>query len=632
MKFSYSLIKKMVLALPNKQKLAAEFPLKSFEVEGIKEDTIDIAILANRWADAASHWGIAREAAAVFDLKLVFNPTSFSRLPQSVGLIKTKIEDDKLCSRYLAYYFEIPAISQSPAWMKKILRTCGLKPINSVVDTLNYVMLEVGQPLHAFDASKIKGGLIVRKAKAGEKIKTIENQNFVLNKDNLVIADKEKPLALAGIKGGQNSAIDQKTRAIIVEAATFDSTNVYKTSKQLKLATDASERFAHGLIPELAKVGADRAAVLLGEICQAKLKEVVDVYPRKQSKRFLPFDLGRLNRLVGFQLKEQTAFCILRKLGFKIGKNKLIEIPFWRPDIDIFEDLVEEIIRIYGLSAIKAEPPIITLKPPKEDEIFIFKDKIRKSLSSLGLNEVYNYSFSSEAGKKAIVIENPISRDKKFLRTSLLPALNKNIQDNLRFFEEIRIFEIGKVYFQEREEKWKLGIAIHSKDKERALRELRGSLEEMLSRSGLVDYSFIPGKNQLRLKVDNRDSGYLEAGENGIFAEIDLENLLKSAVGEAEYLPLSPYPSAMRDFSFYVSADIRINDILEEIESLNISFLIDVDLMDYYRPSTDQANQISLTFRFVFQSPDRTLSSEEINKSMTRINDALKKKFNIEPR
>lgn len=622
----------MAPALPSKQKFLAEFPLKSFEVEGIKEDVIDINILANRWADAASHWGIAREAAAVFDIELAFQPAGISRLSQPAGLIKTKIEDNKLCSRYLAYYFEIPAVSQSPAWMKKILKTCGLKPINSVVDTLNYAMLEIGQPLHAFDASKIKGGLIIRKAKTGEKIKTIDNQNLVLNKDNLVIADKEKPLALAGIKGGQNSAVDQKTRAIVVEAATFDSTSIYKTSKQLKLITDASERFAHGLFPELAIIAINRAAILLEEICRAELKEAVDIYPKKQAKRFLPFDLGGLNRLIGFQFKEQTAFRVLRNLGFKIGKNNLIEIPFWRPDIDIFEDLVEEIIRIYGLSNIKAESPIIALKPPKEDEIFIFKDKIRKTFSSLGFSEVYNYSFSAEDDKKAIALENPIAKDKAFLRTSLLPALSKNIEDNLRFFEEVRIFEIGKVYFQEGREKWKLGIAVYFKDKEKALRDLRGALEEMLSRIGLVDYSFIPEKNHLRLKVDNYDSGCLEAGKDGVFAEIDLENLLKSAIGEAEYLPLSPYPSATRDLSFYVSADIRINDILEEIESLNTPFLIDVDLMDYYRSSAGSANQISLTFRFIFQSSDRTLSSEEINKSMSRIGDALKKKLNIKPR
>lgn len=631
MKFSYDLIKKMVPNLPRLEKAAAEFNLKAFEVEEAKGDMIDIAIPANRWADAASHWGVAREMAAIFDSKLVFRPSIINRPLRPLGLLKVKVEDSALCPRYLAYYFEVPAVGQSPAWMRKILKTCGLKPINAIVDILNYVMLEVGQPLHGFDASKIDGDLVVRRAKNGEKIQTIDNQDFLLTDNDLVIADK-KPLAIAGIKGGKNSAIDKRTRVIIVEAANFDPISIYKTSKRLKLTTDASERFSHGQSPELVKVGADRAAVLLREICRAELKDVFDFYPKKPSKKFLRFDLDRLNRLTGLQFKEQTALRILRKLGFKVGPNNLIEVPFWRPDIDIFEDLAEEVVRIYGLSAIKSEPPTVALRPPQDDEIFILKDKIRRSLSSLGFNEVYNYSFSAEENKKAIAVQNPISRDKAFLRTSLLPGLYKNIQDNLRFFEEIRIFEIGKVYFKEGQERWRVGVGIYLKKSEEALRELRGALEEMLSRSGLIDYLFVPEKDQLRLEIDGRVSGFLKAEKGGVFAEVDLENLLESAIGEAEYLPLSPYPSVMRDISFYADANVRLNSILESIEALNLPYLIDVDLIDYYRPSAGSTDRISLTFRFVFQAPDRTLSGEEVNKNTIKIINVLKRKFKIEPR
>ncbi len=632
MKFSYYLLKKMVPGIPDKKKLADVLSVKSFEVEEVKADAMEIKIMPNRWSDAASHWGMAREAAAATGRKLSFAPKIIVNQPQNKGFLEQiKIEDPKLCPRYMAYYLELPKIGQSPVWMRKTLQTCGLRPVNAVVDILNYVMIETGQPLHAFDASKIKGGIRVRRAKTNETIETIDNQKIKLDKSILVIADREKLLAIAGIKGGESSKVDSKTKTIVIESANFDPVSIYRASKTIKLATDASQRFGHGLSPELCKIGIDRAIVLLKEICKATFLDSKDVYPKRQPKKILKFDEEKLQSVLGADIDSKTVSIILKSLGFRLLPKNMIEVPALRLDINIIEDLIEEVGRMYDLNKIPGKNPAVLLAPPEMDEYFLAAEKAKNSLMEMGFSEVRNSSFIPAKADGDVEMENPLSDDKRFLRNSLVYHLRENVKTNHRFSGNVRIFEIGKVFLKGFKEEYHLAMAVSLKSGDYVFRELRGPAENLLRSLGLTDYAFVPEGSKLRLESDHEVLGYLfpDPKNKAAFLEIDFDKTRHLMEGEREYLEISPYPSIIRDISFTVPASVRMNLILEAIADLRIENLDDVDLIDYLNIADDR---ISLTLRLVFQSMKKTLSDEEANRSTAKIADILASDFKAEIR
>lgn len=632
MKFSYSLLKKMVPGIPEKKRLADVLSVKSFEVEEVKADAMEIKIMPNRWSDAASHWGMAREAAAATGQKLSFGPKIIINQPQNKGFLeKIRVEDPRLCPRYMAYYLEIPKIGESPVWMRKMLQTCGLRPVNAVVDILNYVMLETGQPLHAFDASKIKGGIRVRLAKANETMETIDNQRIKLDKSVLIIADREKPLAIAGIKGGESSKVGSGTKAIIVESANFDPVSIYKASKTIKLATDASQRFGHGLSPELCKIGVDRAAVLLKEICKATFLDSKDVYPKRQPKKILKLDQEKLRSVLGINIDSKTVSSILKSLGFRLIHKNMVEVPALRLDINIVEDLIEEVGRMYDLNKIPGKNPAVLLAPPEIDDYFSAAEKAKNSLVEMGFSEVRNSSFVPGDAAGDVEIENPLSDDKRFLRSNLIYHLRGNIKTNHRFLENVRIFEIGKVFLKGFKEEYRLAMAVGLKSGGHVFRELRGPAENLLRSLGLTDYAFVPEGDKLRLESDHEVLGYLfpEPKSKAAFLEIDFDKARRLMEGEREYLEISPYPSIIRDISFTVPVSARMNLILEAIADLRIENLEDVDLIDYLALDS---GRISLTLRLVFQSMKKTLSDEQANRSTAKIAGILASDFEAEIR
>jgi phenylalanyl-tRNA synthetase beta chain len=708
MKFSYTLIKKLVPAIRSKNELIEKLNFHFFEAGDIGGDTLDISIPPNRFSDAASHWGIAREISAILGIKSRIPRGSEikPRISRGSAFFKVEIKDKELCPRYTAQYFENVTIKSSPKWMQKILLDCGLRPINNVVDIMNYVMLETGQPLHAFDYDKLTTNnqqpttiIIVRRANKGEKITTLDDITYELDENILVIADSSREsaiLALAGIKGGKKAEVDENTKRIIVESANFDGANIYKSSKILKLTTDASLRFSHNLSPELTIIGINRAGQLLQEIAGAKSGSLVDVNFTKSSKKIIKFDINHFNKFTGLDLDTKTCQKYLQLLGFKITQtnadytqtnaeiNKaqtnadytqtnaeksqresafsqrefassqresvfLVEVPPLRQDVENFSDLVEEVIRLYGYNQLKSIPPRIYLHPSGFEDQIILRDKIKKVLVAAGLSEVYNYSFIGDAdlrglnadprGKSQhqselspcqsvlIELENPISNQFKYLRPSLSPHLIRNINSNFRFFEEVKIFEIGHVFTQKRGahadlitriargsspresmsglrksafspcESAFLGIALASKKKkggtslpgEHVFFELKGLLEELFKKIGLVSYLMpepkegdwvktftdnflIPGE-VLKIESDGEVIGYLgrvdkELVENyeAALAEINLDALLKLVEEEHEYLPLPKYPSVMRDISILVEPTTRVGEIMQAIQ------------------------------------------------------------------
>lgn len=649
MKFSYSLIKKLAPGKYTKAELAEKLNLHSFETADLGGDVLEVAVTPNRFSDAASHLGIAREAAVLFGVKLN-NPLAkkLKYNHKDQGVFRVNVKEKNLCRRYLAAYVSGVKVGLSPKWLKDVLETCGLRSINNVVDIMNYVMLEIGQPLHVFDADKVSGGLVVRRAQKGEIIVTIDSQKFNLDSEVLVIADAKQPLAIAGIKGGKSSEVTSSTKRILVEAAHFESTNVYKTSRNLALRTDASVRFSHWLSPELPALGMQRALSLLQELASATVHSPIDVYSKKQGLRLALFDVKKIGSLIGEHFNEKEALAALLKLGFqKKGKNLIV--PAVRTDVEVLEDVAEEVARIKGYNNLPSRPPSVALRVAEEEEQITLKNRARKLLTSVGFSEVYNYSFSAknEVGSRAVAIHNPISSQAEFLRDSLQPGLVKNLESNKRFFEEVRVFEIGKVFSQNRgkvEEKLALGLGILAKD---SYLELKGVLDSLLASLGITEYE-LTEKNpaHLEVKLNNLPIGTLDLIselKNAAVLELNLELLLKEVEEEREFAPLPKFPSITRDLSIFVPEEVRVGHILEIIQRVSSKLVQDVDLIDFFEPSAElhpkkdrstiqERKRKSLTFRIVFQAEDRSLTNAEVDREMAAINQVLIDKFDVELR
>ncbi len=678
MKFSYTLIKKLAPVVKSKKDLIEKLNEFSFEAVDAGGNTIDISLPPNRFSDAGSHIGIAREISAIYGKK--FESPVFSPKPQkspAKANFKVSIEDKKLCPRYMGRYFENIKIGASPKWMGDTLEECGLRPINGVVDAMNYVMLETGQPLHAFDYDKLAQGknketqIIVRRAKKAEKFTTLDDKNYELNENILVIADPKGALAIAGIKGGKTAEVGANTKRIIVEAANFNGANIYRTSKSLKLATDASLLFSHNISPVLAEIGLTRAGQLLEEICGAKAGGIIDVNYAKPVKEIIKFDVEKFKKLIGVDLDAKTCRGYFEKLGFKIVEESkiktqnafFVEVPEWRSDVLIFEDLAEEIIRLYGYNKLKSAAPKSHIHPSGFEDQIVFKDKIRRILTGFGFDEVLNYSFIGEDDlkqnpqwkNKLVELENPVSGQAKYMRPSLAANLVKNIDTNLRFFDEIKIFEIGKVFSPP--EKLNLGILIASKKDKQIFFELKGAVEKMFKSAGLVDYfmpepqkgdwvedffgGLIPGEI-LKIESEGKTFGYIGRvdypGAEAVLAEINIDVLLELVEEEHEYRPLPKYPSVMRDISILVGPAAKVGEIMQFIQEADLKYINDVDFIDEYDLGEDGKQKPagkknrSLTFRIVFQAEDRTLKESEVSAELEKIKKSLEGEFKAEIR
>ena len=677
MKFSYTLLKKLVPEIKNAKVLDEQLSLYAFEVDSVEGKTFDIKLPANRYGDAASHWGIGQEIAATMGIRFDMQKTIANILKKPVATagklpLKVTVEDKDLCPRYIASYCENVKVGESPKWIKDILIECGQRPINNIVDIMNYVMLETGQPLHVFDYDKLESKeIVVRRARKDEKIVTLDDQEVKLKEDMLVIADAWAPLAIAGIKGGKLAEVDKHTKRILIEAANFDAVNIYKTSRAVGILTDASSRFSRTLSPELATLGVVRAHMLLQEIVGVKQKGVVDIYPKKQARHMVKFDLVACNRFLGTEFDAKTVRSYFDLLGCTITPidkktpvttgNFFVEPSPLRMDIEHFHDLCEEVVRLHGFGNLKSAAPRIHLVPSGFEDDIVLKDKIRKVLVSLGLDEVYNHSFVGEhfGGHDADVraelveLENPISKEYQYMRPTLAAGLHENVASNSRYFDSVGAFEIGRVFATHKKsikENNMLGIVLASKGTEQFF-ELKGLLRELFDRIGLIEVSmredeeqeprfagsYISEHEMVCIESNGELLGYLAkmkgmpAKWHGAIVELDMALLTKLIVAEHEYLPLPKYPSIVRDVSVLVSVDAKVGDIMQEIQFSDVDHIDDVDLIDEYEnPKLDRKR--SLTFRIVFQAEDRTLTDGEVNKEMDTVMAVLRKKFSAEIR
>ena len=628
MKFSYNLLKKIYPKIKDKKKVESDLMNHSFEVDGVQGDMIDISILPNRYNDASGHIGIAKELSVANgrEFKYVFKGL------QKKGSLDIEIKD-KMCSRYMGALVELK-VSKTPKYILDALKTCEINSINGVVDVMNYVMLLTGQPMHAFDYDKIEGKVVVKRVEKETEVITLDDNKVKVPKGALVIADDNGVLAIAGIKGGKRAEVDKNTKRILVEAASFDRTNVFKTSKKINLNTDASLRFSHDLHPDLAEMGMVEALELLKKEFKGSIKAVKDINFYKEKQNIISFDVERFKSFIGIDLSEKEIVKVFSLLEFKVEKNKgklNIHVPSLRVDIETEEDLFEEVVRVVGIDKIKPEPPVIAIYDSHMDDTLSLRGKVTDILNGFSLDEVYTYSFNSEKG---VALKNSISSEKEFLRSDLTVNLERVVLDNFRFFDEVNIFEIGRVFVEEKNkffETYHLGVAIGNK-KGDSFKFLRGVLDGLFKKLGLTDFYFDQDREKLVIYVDGKIIGVAYKNKDISIAEINFFNLVESVTYEKSFEPIVKYPSVVRDVSVLVPLEVRIGDMVRKIQMIDVRDIVDVDMIDFYDGKKLPEGMKSITFRVVMQSDKKSITSKEADSIMNKISKLLEKDFGGEIR
>jgi phenylalanyl-tRNA synthetase beta chain len=636
---------------------------------------LDIETYPNR-PDTLGHIGIARELSVCFKkpLKELDFPINWINEPVE-NFVEITIKDEELCPRYVGMVVRNIKIGESPDWLRKRLEHLGFRPINNVVDITNYVLLLTGHPIHAFDLERIEGRKVfIRKALPGEKILTLEEKIEALSPEMLVIADSKKPIAIAGVIGGEESGIKNETKNILIESAYFDPISIRKTSKKLGLITEASYRFERGADIESPPRAAHIAVSLLSSLGGKVAKGMIDEYPNPRKQKSIVFRIKRAENIIGISLEKNFIEEIFNYLGCEINKTNpnvwQIQIPSHRIDLEREIDLIEEIARFYGYEKIPSQLPLlkITENPfnAKRERI----DQIRRLLTSFGFDEVINYSFTDpekdnlfKNEKNPVRLRNPITVLSSQMRTSLLGGLLQNIIWNFnRGAEGINIFEIGKVYeWMNEEPKEQLSLAIagtgifrgrHWKEGEKQTDFfiLKGTVEALLEKLKFLPFSFekencdyFEDELSLSINVKGEKIGYIglikgniretfEIEEEVYAAEINLESLLNKSLPPVKFKAFSKFPSIIRDLSFTIDKKIPYKEIEKEIEKIAPPILKKFELYDYYKGSSIPPDKVSMTIRFIYSHAGKTLSAEEVQVVHNRILEDLGSKFNIKLR
>ncbi len=645
---------------------------------GLDDVVFDLEITPNR-PDCLSIIGIAREISAVTGHKLIIPGFDIDRKTGTDRDLIIEIEDTGLCPRYSAMVFEDIPVKDSPMWLKNRLTLCGIRPIGLIVDITNYIMLETGQPLHAFDRDLLSSNkIIVRKARKGEEIRTIDDSVRKLEKDALLIADEEKAIALAGIMGGKDTEINSNTKNILLESANFYGPSIMNTSQKLGLRSEASNRFEKKIDPELTVFALERFNQLLTKITGYINKNgIYDSYSRTNRQRDLVLRTEKVEKVLGQSVDAGKISDILSSLGIenKIKGDALeAKVPSFRfEDLEREIDLIEEVARIYGYNNIISKPTILSKNRGRYSKGQSNIKNIRNMLADCGLNEVINYSFigldefretmldEEEDYKKYIEILNPINEDFRIMRTSLLPSLLGTVKNNMnRNAKDIAIFEISKVFMDEGKElpgePQKLGILLSGKAEQKSWLEeerdfdffdLKGIVENIAGRFyprpevkiAEKEYRFFHPGISGDLLINNIKTGILgrvhpliienmEIGQDTYYGEIDLDVFNENITGLKTYKKISAFPAIDIDLAIVIDENIKNDDILNEIKKSGSSILRSIRLFDIYRGEQVEQGKKSMAYSLSFREDDRTLKDTEVEIIVNRIIENLEKKFN----
>lgn len=633
---------------------------------GLDDTTVEFEITSNR-ADCLSVLGIAREAAATFQKPFNYKKPEYKGVSEDINkYLSVNVENTDLCHRYIGGIVKNVKIQPSPRWMRERLRACGVRPINNLVDITNYVMLEYGQPMHAFDIRYLAGGKInIRNAHAGEKITTLNGVDRVLSPEMLVIADAEKPVAVAGVMGGEYSGIMDDTQAVVFESACFDGASVRRTAKKLGMRTDASARFekgldAHGCMPAILR--AFELCELLG--CGEPLNSVIDCDYNTRPQAVVPFDPDWTNAFLGTDIPAQDMVGYLEKIGFEVRDGNVYS-PSFRIDIESKADIAEEIARFYGYNNIKGT--IITgIANAKLTDRQKLERKVESACISMGLNQINTFSFISpkyydkirlpqnSSLRKSVVITNPLGEDTSVMRTTVLPSMCEVVARNYNYRNpEAALFEIGTEYIVTGEdtlplEPVRLAVGMYGNGTD--FYSVKGVVEELLDTLGISEYeieaagedcgfdevsAFHPGRVAVA-KVDGKPLAVfgelhpdvLETygiGVRAYAAKVLITELLDIDIPEKTYKPLPKYPATTRDISLICGDEIPVALLEKLIKEAVGGILEKVTLFDVYRGEQIESGKKSVAFSVAMRSHDGTLTDEQADAAMKRVVKALSK-------
>lgn len=655
--------------------LRDDAPLGTPLADYLGDVIFDIAVTPNR-PDCLSVIGIAREVAALTGQSLHIPEPTYPESDSSIsGQVTIEIKAPDLCPRYSASLITGVTLGDSPDWMQHRLQASGMRPINNVVDITNYVMLEYGQPLHSFDFEKIRGKkIIVRRAAADEILQTLDGAERKLSPDMLVIADAERAVAVAGVMGGANSEVTGATTSILLEAASFNPASIHYTGRTLGLPSEACMRFERGISAGMTMPALKRATQLLVELCGGvAAKGVEEAYPGKVEREHMSLSVAEVKRVLGADFSIEQIAGTLGSLGFECHESQsrsalFVEVPYWRSDIRLKVDLIEEIARIYGYDKIPMTMPGQPLNKPAPAPIIGLKRSVSQILTGLGFQEIISHSLTSfetlaklSAVDKAIdptpiSLTNPMSSDQHCLRTSLRPYLLAAISSNRRHEEGgIRLFELGKVYLprakdlpEEREilcgvlcgppveKSW------HGEGRMPDFFEVKGIVESLLCRLGITA-SYEPSSDeslssneQAGIIIDGTRVGVLgklhpdvltrfEIAEPVYLFEIDLPKLLPFVVGDKLYRQIPRFPAVVRDIALVLDSGVthqRVDDIIESFPLVE-----KVAIFDVYSGPPISVLQKSMAYRITFRSFEHTLTDSEVNAVQQQILDKLAKEL-----
>ncbi len=667
-----------IMILP--RDLAAGTPLS--EILGPPDSVLVLEVTWNR-PDCLSIIGVAREFAALFGTKLKIPEVSVKESDKSIDeFVSVSIENEDACPRYTARALESIKIAPSPLWMQRRLSMCGVRPINNIVDVTNYVMLECGHPLHAFDHRLLSDKkIVVRLAKPNELMSTLDNTERKLTPEMLVIADTEKAVAVAGVMGGAGSEIQADTETVLLESACFDPRRTHRTSVALSLSTESSHRFERSVNVETVDWASNRAAQLMQELGGGSVaKGMVDVYPRKREPHKIELDIARMHKLLGYEVGIDRTIEILESLMIPVVERSagkiVVDVPAFRFDLERSADLVEEILRMNGMEQIPANIPQATIVTGADDGRVRAYYACRKNLIGLGLQETISYSFLSETlldsfnmddRDSRVVLPNPVSADHGVMRNSLIPQMVECLgRNHSRQITDAGMFEMGRTYKKDSNgtisEEHRVCIGVMGKvgrddlNKRTTVKDeevffwVKGMLEDLATDQRLTGITFVPadhvycakgeavdimlGDNRLGflglLRKDLRHNHRM--AEPVAIAEISIDPLLKNVFVTPSYTPVAQYPAISRDMALVVDKNVKNSDIQKIIKNAAPSELTDIELFDIFTGGEMKQGKKSLAYSLTYRSFERTLTDEDANGYHESIKNALKNELGVDIR
>lgn len=632
---------------------------------GMDDGIIDFELTANR-GDLLSILGMAYEIGAIYDKPVKDVDLEHKEQGEDINKSFTSEVKTENCKMLLVKKIEDVEIKESPAFIKNRLIASGIRPINNVVDISNYVMLELGQPLHFYDADRLGNKLVVKMADEGEKLTTLDGNERILSNNDIVIADSTHSVGLAGVMGGLETEVEENTKNIIIESAIFDSVKVRVTSNKI-LRSEASNRFEKGLDPNRTYMAIERACVLLEKYANGKVVTGTVVYDTtNKDDKEIDITFKNINDVLGTVIPNEEILNVFRKLGFTYKVNDeivTVKVPSRRLDISIKEDLIEEVSRIYGVDNIQGKLPVVPMRKGSYDKT---QREIRNKMIALGLNETLSYILINDKEVNGYTLDefeplkllDPITEDRNTLRYSIIPSLYKIYEYNYaRGQKDVSIFEIGKGFYKKGEvygEDTKLCVLMTGKyylglnnTKNVDFYTIKGVAEEILDYLGYAGrYSFMkkdmpkemhPGQSAV-INVNGTDIGLIGkvhpniTNEDVYVLEINLDELFKKKVGKMKYKEISKFPSIKKDVAFVVDKSLTSKEIEKVIKNAGGSLLTEIEVFDVYTGAIIGLDKKSIAYSLTFSDNKKTLTDEVVNGLMEKVMENVCKKFGADVR